>query len=76
MADIEEIDEIPWDDPAKAWEDPPEKTDTIDKGFDAITQKLADFEVRLVNMANKLEEHLLTPDAHHVAMVARAKKNA
>ena len=74
MAEIEDLDEIPW-------EEPKEKTDTIDKGMsakaeeavDIMVQKLADFDIRLINMANKLEEHLLTPDAHNPAMVARTK---
>ena len=49
------------------------KTDTIIKGFDAMTEKLADFEVRLVNMANKLEEHLHTPDAHNPGTMNRKR---
>lgn len=61
--EIEDLDEIPWD------EEPKEKTDTIDKGFEAIMEKLADQEIRLVNMANKLEEHMREPDAHNCATI-------
>ena len=61
--EIQEIDEIPWE------EEPKEKTDTIDKGFEAVTQKLAEFEIRLVNMANKLDEHMKVPDAHNPATI-------
>ena len=31
-------------------------------------------EEKLRNMANKLENHLFEPDAHHVALVAKKKK--
>jgi hypothetical protein len=52
-------------------EDIGEKTDTVIKGFEAMTQKLADFEIRLVNMANKLDDHMHEADAHHPAMLGR-----
>ena len=61
--EIKEIDEIPWEDEIK------EKTDTIDRGFEAVTQKLADFEILLINMANKLDEHMSEPDAHNPAVI-------
>ena len=46
-------------------------------GFDTALEKLlsevADLNVKVVNLANKLDEHIKEPDAHNCAMMHKKK---
>ena len=43
--------------------------DQLEKAVQELLEKYADQENRLRNMANQLEEHLGTPDAHNPGMI-------
>ena len=43
--------------------------DQLEKAVQELLEKYADQENRLRNMANQLEEHLSTPDAHNPGMI-------
>ena len=43
--------------------------DRLGKAVQELLEKYADQENRLRNMANQLEEHLSTPDAHNPGMI-------
>jgi len=36
-----------------------------------LVDRIAELESKVINLANKLDEHLKEPDAHHVAMLAK-----
>ena len=40
---------------------------------DDILGQIADLNVKVVNLANKLEEHMKEPDAHNPAMIHKKK---
>ena len=42
---------------------------------DKLMEKHTELDTKLGNMARKLENHLFEPDAHHVAMIAKRKKD-
>lgn len=42
---------------------------------DKLMDKHTELDTKLGNMARKLENHLFEPDAHHVAMIAKKKKD-
>lgn len=48
---------------------------TSDKAVEAAVEQLSELNIKVVNLANKLEEHLKEIDAHHhVAVSGRVKK--
>ena len=55
-----------------------ELKDLIDKNRameEKLTDKHVELDTKIGNMARKLENHLYEPDAHHVAMIAKKKKD-
>jgi len=48
---------------------------TSDKAVEAAVEQLSELNIKVVNLANKLDEHLKEIDAHHyVAVSGRVKK--
>lgn len=48
-------------------------TETADKAVEAAVEQLSELNIKVVNLANKLEEHLKEIDAHHPAMMGKKK---
>ena len=42
---------------------------------DKLTDKHVELDTKLGNMARKLEIHIWEPDAHHVAIISKKKKD-
>ena len=45
--------------------------DKLTEATELLLERAEAIEVKLVNLANKLEAHLKEPDAHHVAILAK-----
>lgn len=48
-------------------------TSTAVKAAEAAVEQLSELNIKVVNLANKLEEHLKEIDAHHPAMMGKKK---
>ena len=55
---------------AEEVEDEPEEFDLSDK-FDQTDKAIAKLIDQVARLANKLDEHMKEPDAHHVAMLSK-----
>ena len=51
-----------------------ENFDNLSKAVEELLERFAEFNNKLINLANKLEDHLHEPDAHNAAIVNRKKK--
>ena len=69
MSDSIDIGAVP-DYPDEFYE-PNEDFIKLEKAVESLLEKFADQEERLRNMANKLDGHLNTPDAHNPGVMRR-----
>ena len=51
------------------------KVEKLKALVDKLMDKHTELDTKIGNMARKLENHLYEPDAHHVAMIAKKKKD-
>ena len=47
---------------------------TTSKAVEAAVEQLSELNIKVVNLANKLDEHLKEVDAHHPALMGKKKK--
>jgi len=61
---------------AMKWEDVDGSDyDKLKALVDKLTDKHVELDTKLGNMARKLENHIWEPDAHHVAIISKKKKD-
>ena len=46
----------------------------VEKAIEADLEQLSELNIKVVNLANKLDEHLKEVDAHHPALMGKKKK--
>jgi hypothetical protein len=71
-----------WTDKARAAARPRDAADQVilkrisvtDKAVEDSLEKISELNIKVVNLANKLEAHLNEADAHNVAILHRSKK--
>jgi hypothetical protein len=71
-----------WTDKAKSAAKPRYESDQVilkrisvtDKAVEDALEKISELNIKVVNLANKLEAHLNEADAHNVAILHRSKK--
>lgn len=65
-----------WPDQQKgAVGDSPDRIDKLKALVDKLMDKHTELDTKLGNMARKLENHIWEPDGHHVAILAKKKKD-
>lgn len=50
-----------------------ERMETVEKAVEAAVEQLSELNIKVVNLANKLDEHLKERDAHHAALIGKNK---
>ena len=50
-----------------------ERMNIVEKAVEAAVEQLSDLNIKVVNLANKLDEHLKEVDAHHPALMGKKK---